>query len=289
MESVSIVAAARQHCHCSGEHQNHGSRLRHGGWWRRRRRWWHVLAEVVLLGGYTTRATVDGMADRKWHGDAGRPRPHQRPSRGGSRPYGKHWINMQQVRVEAGREFYPAGHGIRPVQLGHQRFFGRSSSLRQNRHLIAATGAGGDLAVGNELFSRTETGLLAAPVNLSSPAIRKIDQPRAVHFNDSCSLVVKTRIVLGHRRIVGSGLAQFVGRTYSPRNHGIGINQATIAGLDCGGLRSGKNRQAGASILALWPSPVVAVEPNTIRSQSKSGNAAHHQQHEGDAANDGAG
>jgi hypothetical protein len=47
-------------------------------------------------------------------------------------------------------------------------------------------------------------------MNLAPAAIRKINQTRTIHFDYPGHLVVEPSVMLGHGRIVSSGLAQFV-------------------------------------------------------------------------------
>src|SRR6266567_112816 len=100
-----------------------------------------------------------------------------------------------------------------------------------------------------------QAGLLASPKDLTSPAIREINQPRMIHFDQSGPPIVEPGIVRCHGCIVGGGLPQFVGRTYAPWNDRVGIDNATVTGLDCPGMRSGKNGKAAIAVSGLRPCP----------------------------------
>jgi hypothetical protein len=83
-----------------------------------------------------------------------------------------------------------------------------------------------------------QAGLLAGPIDLVASPIREIYEPGIFHFNDPSMVVVKASVVVADRGIVFGSRAKFGCGFDAPGNYGVGINRATIAGLDPIGLRS---------------------------------------------------
>lgn len=287
-QSRSLQAESPKDRRGSGKHQNHGSGLGHFG------RRYGLAAVFVAFGARLLRhaLTGDGRNARKWDENPRPSRTYRRPSFGdGSwsrssswrRPC-RHYRLSQQAGVEAARwGLHAAGKGVRTVQFGDHWFIRRSVCLRQHGHPIAAARTRRDPAIGEKLFARMQACLFASPENLPSAPVREINQPRTIHFNHFCPLVIKARIVLSYALIVDGGVSQFVRGYHASGNDRIGINNPAISGLNHSGLRSSDRGKAPVRHSGLRPSPVIGVVADALRSQPKPGYADRHEQQEGEA------
>jgi hypothetical protein len=130
-------------------------------------------------------------------------------------------IKRHEVGTEIrGEQIFPAaGYGIRPIEFRNRGFLRRRFRLRQHRNLIAASCARSHATVRQKLFTHLKAGLFARPVNVVAPAIRKIDKFWLIYLNQPRTLIVKTLVMFGDKRIMGGGALQFVSRPHPTRHN----------------------------------------------------------------------
>src|SRR6185437_7733351 len=102
-----------------------------------------------------------------------------------------------------------------------------------------------------------QTGLPNRPIDLVVEPVRQINPLGLLHFDQMRAAIVEAGVMRCNDRIVGRSLTQLVGRVDSAGNDGIGVNQATAAGLELstslsfeqvGGVRSNGGRRLPFSL-----------------------------------------
>ena len=236
-----------------GSHQDHGSRFRNDWWWRRGR-WWRTIGIRRVCGTAVPWPCARGSRNRTADGkrDKSSRRSETWQSRGG-RSEGDAGIKLQQPRSQIPRQLLnAASHRIRAIQFRFGRFFGSGLRPRQYRHLIPATRAGRDAAVGQQFLSLMQADFFARPVHVVAATVREINAPRMIDLDNTGAAVIKSSVVFGDDWIVHRHALKLAPGSNSSRDNGVWVNQAAISGGDCRYTLAGKSREAPALTCSCW-------------------------------------
>ena len=187
-------------------------------------------------------------ANRHWHESSRRRSTREQiPGSGTARSKRQAWIKIEQpgIKIRRAGLIHAACHRIGTVQFSDRRFLRRRICLRQHRNLVPATGACGDVAVGEKLFSLVQACLLVRPENLVAAPVREIYELRLAYFDDPSALVIEAGIMPGNYRIMICDLAQFFTGDDAARHHGVWVYCAPISRLYSGRAETGRQRVGG--------------------------------------------